>query len=254
MYLPPAFALEDNAQIAALVRSAGAADLVTVDERHGLQATLLPVLWEQGPDGAPGRLLGHLARANPQFGAAGRDSGNLSGNHSGNDAGTHSGTHSGTSSGTDSRALAIVHGPQAYVSPVWYPSKAEHGRAVPTWNYLSVHFTGRLIWHDDPHWLLDLVTRLTAVHEQAVHQQADHQQARTEPWTPDDAPEVFISGQLRAIVGVELIIDRVEAKAKWSQNRGEADRTAVVAQIGDPMVDLFAATELLPNARFEGDA
>ena len=116
-------------------------------------------------------------------------------------------------------ALAIVRGPDAYISPGWYASKAEHGRVVPTWNYITAHVYGRFVVHDDPAWTEDLVRRLTAKHE--AHR--DH------PWSVDDAPRPFVEGQLRAIVGVELQITRIEAKAKLSQNRPPADVEGVVA-------------------------
>ena len=119
---------------------------------------------------------------------------------------------------TDLRALAIVHGPQAYVSPSWYPSKLEHGRAVPTWNYVAVHFTGQVAFHPEPEWLRDIVTRLTDKHEMG----------RADRWHVTDAPDSYIEGQLRGIVGVELLIERVEAKAKLSQNRSEADQAGAV--------------------------
>ena len=102
-----------------------------------------------------------------------------------------------------------MRGPDAYISPGWYASKAEHGRVVPTWNYVTAHVYGRLVVHDDPAWTEDLVRRLTTKHEAY----------RDHPWSVDDAPRNFIEGQLRAIVGIELEITRVEAKAKLSQNR-----------------------------------
>jgi transcriptional regulator len=117
-----------------------------------------------------------------------------------------------------SPALAIVTGAQAYISPNWYPSKAEHGRAVPTWNYSAVHFTGRVQTHQDADWLLDAVTHLTDLHERH----------RERPWSVADAPERYIHKQLRAIVGIEMTIDGVEAKAKLSQNRSEEDRRGVI--------------------------
>jgi transcriptional regulator len=98
-------------------------------------------------------------------------------------------------------------------------SKAEHGRVVPTWNYLTAHVYGRLVVHDDPIWVGALVRRLTDKHE--THS--------AQPWSVDDAPAHFIAGQLRAIVGVELVISRIEAKAKLSQNRPVADIDGVVA-------------------------
>jgi len=116
-------------------------------------------------------------------------------------------------------ALVIVRGPDAYVSSSWYASKAEHGRVVPTWNYVTAHVYGQLVIHDDPDWVDALVRRLTDQHE------ADGPR----PWSVNDAPASFIAGQLRAIVGVELVISRVDAKAKLSQNRSAADIDGVIA-------------------------
>ncbi|HEY6932884.1 MAG TPA: FMN-binding negative transcriptional regulator [Marmoricola sp.] len=117
-----------------------------------------------------------------------------------------------------SPGLALVTAAEGYVSPSWYATKAEHGRVVPTWNYSGVHFTGRVTTHDDPDWLLDAVTRLTGLHESG----------RPQPWSVDDAPADYLRKQLRAIVGVEMALERVEAKAKLSQNRSDADRTGVI--------------------------
>jgi transcriptional regulator len=116
-------------------------------------------------------------------------------------------------------SLVIVRGADAYISPGWYQSKKDHGRVVPTWNYITAHVYGTLVVHDDPVWVEDLVRRLTTKHEAGM----DH------PWSVDDAPAPFVAGQLRAIVGVELAITRIEAKAKLSQNRPEADVAGVVA-------------------------
>lgn len=118
--------------------------------------------------------------------------------------------------------LLIVGGPQAYISPTWYAAKAEHGRVVPTWNYSSVHLTGVVTIHDDPAWVRDAVTRLTRIHEAA----------RPAPWQIGDAPAAYIDAMLKAIVGVELRVSRVEGKAKLSQNRSEADRRGVIAGLG----------------------
>jgi transcriptional regulator len=114
--------------------------------------------------------------------------------------------------------MAIVRGPDAYVSPGWYASKAEHGRVVPTWNYVTAHVYGSLVVHDDPVWVEDLVRRLTRKHEAY----------REHPWSVDDAPRSFFEGQLRAIVGVELVVSRIEAKAKLSQNRSPEDVEGVI--------------------------
>ncbi|QAY60148.1 FMN-binding negative transcriptional regulator [Microbacterium protaetiae] len=115
--------------------------------------------------------------------------------------------------------LFIVYGPDAYVTPSWYAAKAEHGKVVPTWNYSAVHLRGAVTVHDDVDWLRDAVTQLTARHETP----------RAEPWAVTDAPDKFVTGQLRAIVGVEMTVEHVDAKAKWSQNRSEADRAGVIA-------------------------
>jgi transcriptional regulator len=187
MYVPAHFAMDDAA-VGELLDRHGAADLVTATP-EGLLATMLPFVHDHAV-GEHGALLGHLARNNPQWRA------DVAG-----------------------EALAIVRGPDAYVSPSWYATKTEHGRVVPTWNYVTAHVYGRLVVHDDPAWVEALVRRLTAKHEGG----------RAHPWSVDDAPPRFVEGQLRAIVGVELIVTRVEAKAKLSQNRPEADVAGVVA-------------------------
>jgi transcriptional regulator len=115
-------------------------------------------------------------------------------------------------------ALVIVSGPDAYVTPNWYESTRSHGRVVPTWNYQVVHVHGRLVVHDSASWVASLVRRLTDRYEQGFDP----------PWSVDDAPAAFIEGQLRAIVGVEVVIERIEAKSKLSQNRSSADVDGVI--------------------------
>ncbi len=210
MYLPRHFTWTDMAKIEAFVDAAQSADLVTFDGTRPV-ATLLPVIWDR-PDRPPagngardpdeevepgryGRLLGHIAIANTQWKTA----------------------------APGAEALAIVHGPQAYVSPTWYEAKTRHGRVVPTWNYETVHLTGAVTFHLDAEWLRELVTRLTGLHEGG----------RQRPWAVTDAPPEYIEGQLRAIVGVELAITSIEAKQKLSQNRSELDREGVVAGLRD---------------------
>jgi transcriptional regulator len=183
------------------VDAAQSATLVTFDGTRPV-ATLLPVIWDRPAalaEGSWGRLLGHIAIMNDQWQTA----------------------------APDAEALAIVTGPQAYISPSWYESKARHGRVVPTWNYEVVHLTGAVTFHQDPEWLRDLVTRLTRRHEST----------RSRPWAVSDAPPEYIDGQLRAIVGVELVISSVEAKQKLSQNRSEQDRVGVVAGLRAESVD-----------------
>jgi transcriptional regulator len=193
MYIPAHFAADDAAVDELLARH-GAADLITLTE-VGLIATMLPFIYEPSA-GEHGALYGHVARNNDQW----RKS-------------------------ASGESLAIVRGPDAYVSPSWYAAKAEHGRVVPTWNYVTAHVYGQLIVHDDPAWVEDVVRRLTAKHEAA--RLASPGQAPA--WSVDDAPRAFIEGQLRAIVGVELVISRIEAKAKLSQNRPAADVEGVIA-------------------------
>ena len=187
MYVPAHFAVDD-AQVHELLAHHGAADLITLTDQ-GLLATMLPFVFDPGA-GPHGALLGHVARNNDQWRVPARG-----------------------------ESLVIVRGADAYISPGWYQSKVEHGRVVPTWNYITAHVYGTLVVHDDPVWVEDLVRRLTTKHESGMAQ----------PWSVDDAPAPFVAGQLRAIVGVELAISRIEAKAKLSQNRPEADVAGVVA-------------------------
>jgi transcriptional regulator len=128
------------------------------------------------------------------------------------------------------------------VSPAWYAAKREHGRVVPTWNYVLVAVHGSLRVHDDPAWTRDLVERLTRAHESG----------RAEPWAVSDAPEPYIAGQLKAIVGIEVEIDRVEAKWKLSQNRSAADVAGVITGLEagtDDDVTLADAMSVVEAAR-----
>jgi transcriptional regulator len=186
VFLPSHFAITDTAEIAQLLADIGAADVITNTD-DGLQSSFVPLLFTPGDDQAS--LHGHLARPNRQWKAA---------------------------NGTD--ALVIAHYVDGYISPNGYPSKAEDGKVVPTWNYVTLNVHGRLVVHDDPAWTLNVVRRLTDVHE------ARHAVGRTAmPWSVDDAPADYIDAMLKAIVGIEIVIDRVEAKAKLSQNKTVAD-------------------------------
>jgi transcriptional regulator len=138
----------------------------------------------------------------------------------------------------DQPALLVVTGPQAYISPTWYAAKAEHGRVVPTWNYSVVQLTGRATVHDDVDWLQGALDQLVEHHE-------GH---RGTPWRSTDAPEKYIRGQLRAIVGLEFTVERVEAKAKLSQNRSDADRAGVVAGLlAETSPDAHAVAEQMSS-------
>jgi transcriptional regulator len=192
VYIPEHFAARPEA-VGELLANLGAADLITVTDA-GMLATFLPLLYDPAV-GEHGALLGHLARNNEQCRRP-----------------------------VHGEALAIAHGLDGYVSPSYYATKAEHGRVVPTWNYVTAHVYGSLIVHDDPAWVEDLVRRLTDRHEAG---RGEHR------WSVDDAPAAYVQGQLRAIVGVELRISRIEAKAKLSQNRPSADIDGVIAGLED---------------------
>ncbi|GAA1893252.1 FMN-binding negative transcriptional regulator [Lapillicoccus jejuensis] len=200
MYVPAANGVPDEAEARAMVAAAGAATVVTTGEDGYPRATLLPVRW------VGDRVVAHLARANPHW----------------------------REIADGAPCLLVVDGPQAYVSPGWYASKAEHGRVVPTWNDASVQLRGRATVHDDPAWLRAVVTDLTDAHEGG----------RPDPWHVTDAPETYVAGQLRGIVGLEVLVEQVTAKAKLSQNRSDADRAGVVAGLaasGDPRAAAVAA-------------
>ncbi len=186
MYLPRHFEQTDPAALRALMRDHPLATLVTVGA-DGLSADHIPLEYDASA-GPHGTLRGHVARANPLWQhAAGQP------------------------------VLAVFRGPQAYVSPSWYPSKAEHHKVVPTWNYAVVHGHGALRAVDDAPWLRDLVGRLTAQHEAP----------QASPWSVTDAPPDFVQQTLRAIVGIEIELTRLVGKWKVSQNRSAADRQGV---------------------------
>ncbi len=188
MYARPTDRVADGVAALNLLAEVSFAHLVSVD-RHDLKATSIPFL----VDGDAGLVVGHLARANDHW-----------------------------QSLDGANALLIATPSDGYVSPSWYPSKPESGgKVVPTWNYEAIHVHGRTRVHEDPEWLLDVVTRLTDHHEAS----------RTdggEPWAISDAPPEFIQAQLRAIIGVSLTIDRIEAKQKLSGNRPVEDQAGVL--------------------------
>ena len=192
MYTPPAFREDDPATLARMIREARLSTLVTATA-EGLVATPLPLFLDE-TEGALGTLYGHLARANRQW-----------------------------SLPPEGEALAIFSGPDAYVTPNWYPAKREHGKAVPTWNYAAVHVYGPVEFFDDKERLREAVTRLTDLYEKP----------RAEPWAVSDAPAGFIDAQLRGIVGLRMPIARLEGKLKMSQNRSAADRQGVAAGLAE---------------------
>ncbi len=196
MYIPSQFREEDTAAIHEVMRAAKLCQFVTATS-DGLMATPMPMLFEPG-EGDHGVLYGHLARANPQWGAT-----------------------------TTGDAMVIFTGPDAYVTPSWYETKAISGKVVPTWNYVAIHAYGPAEFFDDAGRLLDVVTRLT--------QQQEHD--RPSPWAVSDAPETFVASQLRGIVGVRIPISRIDAKTKMSQNRNLADRKGVAEGLQDSRLE-----------------
>jgi transcriptional regulator len=183
MYVPDHFREDRPEVLHEAIRRIGFATLVTHDAQGGLDANHLPMLLENGV------LRGHVARANPVWKAG------------------------------DGEALAVFLGPHAYVSPNWYPSKAETGKAVPTWNYITVHAKGRIRWLQEAAWLRAHVTRLSDTHEAT----------RADPWSIGDAPDSYIETMLRGIVGFELTVTQLDGKYKLTQNRDAADREGVRA-------------------------
>lgn len=189
MHVPPDFAVDDPTTVVALARAAGYGHLVSTTG-SAFELTPLPFIVDDGLTA----VRAHLARGNRHWRTL------------------------------DARpALLVVPVSDAYVSPAWYPSKEETGAVVPTWNYEVVLVHGSVRVHDDARWTASVVEELTALHETA--RAVDGQEPPA--WSPDDAPPDFIRRQLRAIVGIELVVERVEAKRKLSQNRPRADREAV---------------------------
>lgn len=203
MYTPAHFAEERASELHRLIRQHPLGVLVTPTPQ-GLDANHLPFELEAEP--APGRLIGHVARANPVW--------------------------QQVASGT--LVLVVFRGVQGYISPNGYPSKAETHRAVPTWNYEAVHVHGTLHVHDDARFVRGVVARLTRSHEAA--------EAR--PWKMGDAPADYLDGMVAQIVGIEVRIGRLEGKRKLSQNREAADRLGAAAHArGRGLHDLAAAME-----------
>lgn len=195
MYVPKHFEITEWSEITGFVAHARAADLVTIDPTGLPQATLMPCLWETtGVDGTQyGSLIMHMARANQQW----------------------------KSIAPGAQGLAIVHGPQAYVSPSNYEGKMTDHKVVPTWNYQSVHLSGTVEISEDVELLRKIVSNLTDFHE-AV---------RAEPWSVSDADPKYMEAQLHGIVAVILRVTHVEAKYKLSQNRSLDDQRRVIADL-----------------------
>ena len=198
MYIPNLYAERDLQTLHAFIEAFPLAALVTSSPPEGLFATHLPLVLDRAA-GPLGTLFGHFARANP---------------------------HSRGAAGEPIDALVIFTGPDAYITPEWYAAKQETGRVVPTWNYVAVHAYATLRLRDDPEFLRGHLDALTRKHETD----------RPRPWHVSDAPAAFIAQQMKAIVGVELRIDRIEGKWKMSQNRSEADVDGVIRGLDESEV------------------
>jgi transcriptional regulator len=208
VYVPPLFAMGEEAEVMAFCSAHPFALLVT-HGRQGLFATHLPVILKREAT-AGAAFFGHIARANPHW--------------------------QNTDSGAE--ALLVFSGPQAYVTPSWYATKKETAKVVPTWNYASVHVRGHVFWPHDGDFLRENLADLTDRHEAG----------REHPWAMADAPDDFLAMQMRAIVGMRFAVSSFDAKMKMSQNRPAADVDGVIAglaaseEAGDAAVaDLVAA-------------
>jgi transcriptional regulator len=188
MYTPKAFEVTDLPMLHAAMKESELATLVTITT-NGLVATHLPLLLDEAK-GEYGTLTGHVSRANVQW----------------------------RETDSNAEALIIFLGLDSYISPNWYPAKQETGRVVPTWNYAAIHAYGRITFIEDPEWLRTMVTDLTKKHEASF----------PAPWQVTDAPAVYIDSQLKAIVGFEFQIVRLEGKQKFNQNRSVEDRLGVI--------------------------
>ncbi|MCU1719226.1 FMN-binding negative transcriptional regulator [Pseudomonas sp. 5P_3.1_Bac2] len=204
MYIPAAFRQEDLATLHQQMAACRLPTLVSQGD-NGLLATPLPMLLV--PDEGPyGTLYGHFAKANPQW----RDL------------------------AAGAQALVLFQGPEAYVTPSWYAAKAEHGKVVPTWNYINIQARGPVQIFADSERLLKVVSALTERHEGQ----------REQPWAVSDAPDDYIAGMLRAIVGFALPIERLDGKYKLGQNRSGEDQHGVQAGLqasGDSRDQAMAA-------------
>jgi transcriptional regulator len=186
MYEPPHF-IEDRSEVMHDLIRAHPLGLLVCNGENGPVANPIPFLIEANESGTI--LRAHLARANEQWKLL----------------------------DTNTKALVVFQGPQAYVTPSWYATKAETGKVVPTWNYCVVQARGDVRVHHDPEWLGQQVGTLTNRHEAG----------RAKPWAVSDAPEGFVAMQLRAIVGIEIVVREMKGKWKASQNRPVPDRAGV---------------------------
>lgn len=190
MYIPKHFEETDTHKLQQYIRDYSFGLLIIADE-DGIEANHVPFHLEYEEGESLGTLQCHVARKNPIWQRL------INGK----------------------KALAVFQGPNAYVSPSWYPTKSETGRVVPTWNYLAVHAEGNARAIDDPAWLHRHLQQLTDHNESGM----------SEPWSVDDAPEDYTQRLARAIVGIEIKVDVLTGKLKASQNQPEKNRAGIKA-------------------------
>ena len=227
MYLPSHFEESRPEMLHALLRAHPLGLLLTqslaADETgfQPLQADAIPFLLDTSraagePGSQHGTLVAHVARANPLW----------------------------KNARGDAQSVVIFQGPQAYVSPAWYPTKAETGKVVPTWNYVMVEVRGRLRVMDDAAWVHRLVSRLTDRHEAKRAAMEAEVGLKVAAWKVTDAPNDYIATMQRAIVGIEMDIDSIKGKWKVSQNRNVADRFGVATgleRVGETKLGALSA-------------
>ena len=189
MYLPKHFTVEDQALLAQLISEYPLATLAGNLDEH-LEINHLPLMLSTDKT----KLYGHIARVNPLIKIA---------------------------NSSNTAVTAVFNGPNAYVTPAWYPSKQETGKVVPTWNYAVVHVEGHIQLIEDPQWLRSHVSQMTNIHEPTYQSE----------WKLDDAPEEYVQMMLKAIVGIEIDIHKMVGKFKLSQNRPAEDYVAVVDEL-----------------------
>jgi transcriptional regulator len=208
MYIPKHFEVTDDKVLHELIHDYPLATLVTTSE-HGLNANHIPMHFTVMPK-PYGTLQGHVARSNPLLGDIDRDN----------------------------QSLAIFHGPNAYITPSWYETKKEHGKVVPTWNYVVVHAYGILQIVDNPEWLRTQLETLTDQNESQF----------SEPWAVTDAPSEFTEKLFESIVGIEMKITKLVGKWKVSQNQPLENQLSVIKGLKDnqqqEMADLIKKNEL----------
>jgi transcriptional regulator len=214
MYVNPLHRLTDRENLFALMTSHPLGAWVC-QGRAGLIANHVPFLLDRSR-GPYGTLIGHVSRANPVW----------------------------RELDSASPCVVMFQGPQAYITPGWYPGKAEHGEVVPTWNYVVAHAHGVARGVEDRDWIFDMLRRLTETHETP----------RAAPWSVSDAPAPFMERMMRAIVGIEIPIVRLEGKLKASQDEAVPDRLGTVRGLREQACDVARAMATLVQDAIDADA